>query len=142
MGHRYKCNGLILKNADSGFRHQECLVCPVHGLDLCLSPGSARATVAVFEINHLYRLSSPKVLGPSTLLVLAESSFHIRGDPGVEGVVRTEDDVNLPVHCHEPAIRAASLVSLLLDFRFLTAMANALGWPMIVTSFLPRVTAV
>ena len=98
--------------------------------------------MAVLEIDHPQRLPSPKVFGSPTLFVLAEPSFHIRGDPGVEGFVRTEDDVDLPVHCHVPAIRAASLVSLRLDLRFMTAMASALGWPMIVTSFLPRVTAV
>jgi len=98
--------------------------------------------MAVFEIDHPQRLPSPKELGSPTLSVLSEPSFNIGGDPGIEGVVRTEDDVDLPVHRHLPLIRSASLVSLRLDVRFLTAIANALGWPMIVTSFFPRVTAV
>jgi len=34
------------------------------------------------------------------------------------------------------------LLSLRFDFRFFTAIARALGCPIIVTSFLPRVTAV
>jgi len=39
-------------------------------------------------------------------------------------------------------ILVASYVSLLLDFRFLTATAKAFGWPMIVTSFFPMVVLI
>ena len=54
--------------------------------------------MVVFEINHPQGLPTPEELGTAALFVLKEPSLDIRGDPGVEGVVGAEDDVDLPVH--------------------------------------------
>lgn len=51
-----------------------------------------------FEIDKSYRLPPPKIFCPLPLRMLAKSTFHIRGDPGIEGVVGTKDDVDLPSH--------------------------------------------
>jgi hypothetical protein len=74
--------------------------------------------------------------------MLKKTPLNIRGDPGIYRIVGTEYHVDLPFHRYSPAIRTASIVSRLLAFRFLTAIASALGWPMIVISFFPLVTAV
>ena len=59
--------------------------------------------------------------------MLAEPSFNINGYSCIEGVVRTEDYVDLPAYRHLLANRAASFVNLLLDFLFFTAKASAFG---------------
>ncbi len=52
--------------------------------------------MATFAIHHLYRLTSPKILGSPPLGMLAEASFNVRGNSGIERVVGTEDDVDMP----------------------------------------------
>ena len=98
--------------------------------------------MVVFEIDYLQRLSAPEILSATPPSMLLEPPVNIRGYPGIERVVGAVYHVDLPVHIASPARRAVKLVSLRLELRFLTAIASAFGWPMMVTNFLPRVTAV
>lgn len=100
---------------------------PAHGFDLGLPAGGRRAAVTAFEIDHLQRLPSPEILRAGAIGMLTKPPVNIRGNPGIERIVRAADDVHLPVHGLAPANRAVRLVSLRLALRFLTAIPRALG---------------
>jgi len=54
-----------------------------------------------FEINHAQRLSPSKIFCSAPLRMLSKPSFDISRDPGIEGVVRAKDYVDLPILGHQ-----------------------------------------
>jgi hypothetical protein len=43
--------------------------------------------VTVFEIDNLYGMPSPKILGTFAFYMFDETSVDIRGNPGVERII-------------------------------------------------------
>jgi hypothetical protein len=55
------------------------------------------------QIDHPGWFSPSKILGSAQIGVLTEAAFQVCGDPCIEGIVRAENNINLPIH-HFPAI--------------------------------------
>jgi hypothetical protein len=53
--------------------------------------------VASLQIQQLLRLASPEVFGTTPVGVLAHAPLDIGGYPGVEGIVGTQYDIDLPI---------------------------------------------
>ena len=53
--------------------------------------------MAAFEIHHPQRLPPPEIFGAAPGRMLLEAPFNIGGNPGIEGVVRTKKDVDVPL---------------------------------------------
>jgi hypothetical protein len=67
-------------------------------LDLSLAPAGTTAVMVVFQINQTSRLTTTKVFSPCPGYVLGKASLRIDGYSGIKRIIRTEDDIDLPVH--------------------------------------------
>src|SRR6185369_3556129 len=67
-------------------------------LDFGLPPGRAAPGVPALGIHDPDRPATPEILRSLPFRMLAEASFRVNGNAGVERVVRAENDVDLPVH--------------------------------------------
>jgi hypothetical protein len=54
--------------------------------------------MASLQINELLRLTSPKIFGAVPVRMLTHPPLYVGGNPGIEGIVGTKYDVNLPIH--------------------------------------------
>jgi|GEM_PF-2838179 len=54
--------------------------------------------MARFYVNQMFRLAAAKIFCSSTGGMLVEASGDIDSDTGVERVVGTEDDIDVPVY--------------------------------------------
>jgi hypothetical protein len=56
--------------------------------------------MTIFQVNQPAELVTTKVLGSRAITVLTETALNIGCDSGVKGAIRTQDDVDLPVHLY------------------------------------------
>ena len=54
--------------------------------------------MVIFEIDYLQRLPTSKIFGANPRGMLLEPALNICGDPCVESVIGTEDDIDVPAH--------------------------------------------
>jgi hypothetical protein len=66
-------------------------------LDLGLAPAGTTAVMVVLQINQTLRLTTTKVFSPSPGAVLGKAPLRIDGYTGIKRIIRTEDDIDLPV---------------------------------------------
>src|SRR6266540_3886684 len=71
----------------------------LHALNLSFPLARTTPGMPFFQIQQAFRGSASEVLGTNPVCMLAESSFHISGDSRIERLVRTEDNVHMPIHC-------------------------------------------
>ena len=87
-----KSEGYICGGNQSGF----LVTC--HPLDLQLSAAGGTASVTGLHVGHFQRAASPEVLGTAPVAMLQKTPLRIDGDPGVQRIIRAEDDVHVPGH--------------------------------------------
>lgn len=78
--------------------NQEFLVRSIHALDLGFPLCGGGTVMSLFVVHDPERLTTPEILRAAPTCMLTEPSLTVSGDPRIEGVVGTVDDVDVPLH--------------------------------------------